>query len=213
MRARRLRPVNVPGRLSLMASQVSDAYATKTRVDPAMWCGTDPCCRRRPNSTCCRLPKKSAIEPWPRPATPPAAFFSGRTQEASSGPSSIFDGVWLAYNEELLAKNHLRGGRHQPEGAATGEFIAIVGPSGCGKSTFMKLTTGLKMPSMGKITHRRPARQRTAENLGHGLPGAVAAALAHHAGQRAAAAGDRGTLPQPVQGPAQGVRGAREASC
>jgi NitT/TauT family transport system ATP-binding protein len=28
-----------------------------------------------------------------------------------------------------------------------GEFIAIVGPSGCGKSTFMKLATGLKMPS------------------------------------------------------------------
>jgi len=32
-----------------------------------------------------------------------------------------------------------------------GEFIAIVGPSGCGKSTFMKLTTGLKMPSKGSI--------------------------------------------------------------
>lgn len=32
-----------------------------------------------------------------------------------------------------------------------GEFIAIVGPSGCGKSTFMKLTTGLKMPSQGQI--------------------------------------------------------------
>ena len=31
------------------------------------------------------------------------------------------------------------------------EFVAIVGPSGCGKSTFMKLTTGLRMPSMGKI--------------------------------------------------------------
>ena len=28
-----------------------------------------------------------------------------------------------------------------------GEFIAIVGPSGCGKSTFMKLATGLRMPS------------------------------------------------------------------
>jgi len=27
-----------------------------------------------------------------------------------------------------------------------------VGPSGCGKSTFMKLTTGLKMPSRGSIT-------------------------------------------------------------
>jgi NitT/TauT family transport system ATP-binding protein len=61
-----------------------------------------------------------------------------------------FDQVWLAYNDELLAKNifavediNLKVRR--------GEFIAIVGPSGCGKSTFMKLTTGLKMPSMGKI--------------------------------------------------------------
>ncbi|MCU0940924.1 MAG: ABC transporter ATP-binding protein [Hydrogenophaga sp.] len=61
-----------------------------------------------------------------------------------------FDEVWLAYNEELLAKNifavediNLKVQR--------GEFIAIVGPSGCGKSTFMKLTTGLKMPSMGRI--------------------------------------------------------------
>jgi NitT/TauT family transport system ATP-binding protein len=32
-----------------------------------------------------------------------------------------------------------------------GEFIAIVGPSGCGKSTFMKLATGLKMPSRGHV--------------------------------------------------------------
>ncbi|MDH4290764.1 MAG: ABC transporter ATP-binding protein, partial [Aquincola sp.] len=32
-----------------------------------------------------------------------------------------------------------------------GEFVAIVGPSGCGKSTFMKLATGLKMPSRGSI--------------------------------------------------------------
>ena len=62
-----------------------------------------------------------------------------------------FDRVWLAYNDDLLAKNifavediNLKVRR--------GEFIAIVGPSGCGKSTFMKLTTGLKMPSMGKIT-------------------------------------------------------------
>lgn len=61
-----------------------------------------------------------------------------------------FEQVWLAYNDELLAKNifavediNLKVRR--------GEFIAIVGPSGCGKSTFMKLTTGLKMPSMGKI--------------------------------------------------------------
>ncbi|MGZ8259648.1 MAG: ABC transporter ATP-binding protein [Caldimonas sp.] len=32
-----------------------------------------------------------------------------------------------------------------------GEFIAIVGPSGCGKSTFMKLATGLRLPSKGTI--------------------------------------------------------------
>jgi NitT/TauT family transport system ATP-binding protein len=61
-----------------------------------------------------------------------------------------FDQVWLAYNDELREKNifavediNLKVQR--------GEFIAIVGPSGCGKSTFMKLTTGLRMPSMGRI--------------------------------------------------------------
>ena len=58
--------------------------------------------------------------------------------------------VWLAYNDELLAQ-----GRFAVEDitlqVGRGEFIAIVGPSGCGKSTFMKLTTGLKMPSRGSI--------------------------------------------------------------
>ena len=39
-----------------------------------------------------------------------------------------------------------------------GEFIAIVGPSGCGKSTFMKLTTGLNMPSRGTVTDRTASR-------------------------------------------------------
>jgi len=61
-----------------------------------------------------------------------------------------FNNVWLAYNEELLAQNHFA-----VEGidlqVREGEFIAIVGPSGCGKSTFMKLTTGLKLPSRGRI--------------------------------------------------------------
>ncbi len=61
-----------------------------------------------------------------------------------------FQNVWLAYNEELLA-----AGQFAVEDITLkvndGEFIAIVGPSGCGKSTFMKLTTGLKMPSKGSI--------------------------------------------------------------
>jgi len=59
--------------------------------------------------------------------------------------------VWLAYNDELLAK-----GQYAVEDISLqicgGEFVAIVGPSGCGKSTFMKLTTGLRMPSKGSVT-------------------------------------------------------------
>jgi len=61
-----------------------------------------------------------------------------------------FRDVWLAYNEQLLADNQFAVEAIDLK-VRQGEFIAIVGPSGCGKSTFMKLTTGLKMPSMGKI--------------------------------------------------------------
>ncbi|MDE2604502.1 MAG: ABC transporter ATP-binding protein [Burkholderiales bacterium] len=61
-----------------------------------------------------------------------------------------FSDVWLAYNDELL-----REGQFAVEAidlqVRLGEFIAIVGPSGCGKSTFMKLATGLKPPSRGRI--------------------------------------------------------------
>ena len=69
---------------------------------------------------------------------------------AAPAPFVDFQGVWLAYNDALLAQ-----GQFAVEditlAAAEGAFIAIVGPSGCGKSTFMKLTTGLKMPSRGSI--------------------------------------------------------------
>ena len=61
-----------------------------------------------------------------------------------------FQDVWLAYNDELLAQNHFAVEDIHLQ-VKQGEFIAIVGPSGCGKSTFMKLTTGLKMPSRGRI--------------------------------------------------------------
>ena len=61
-----------------------------------------------------------------------------------------FQNVWLAYNDELLAKNQFAV-EDISLSVKRGEFIAIVGPSGCGKSTFMKLTTGLKMPSKGSI--------------------------------------------------------------
>ncbi len=61
-----------------------------------------------------------------------------------------FRNVWLAYNDELLAKQQFAVEDISLQ-VGSGEFIAIVGPSGCGKSTFMKLTTGLKMPSKGTI--------------------------------------------------------------
>jgi NitT/TauT family transport system ATP-binding protein len=72
------------------------------------------------------------------------------TAPASDAPFVDFDQVWLAYNEDLLARNVFAVEDINLK-VKQGEFIAIVGPSGCGKSTFMKLTTGLKMPSMGKI--------------------------------------------------------------
>ena len=68
----------------------------------------------------------------------------------AQAPFVEFQDVWLAYNNALS----------QPGSFAVeainltvrkGQFIAIVGPSGCGKSTFMKLTTGLRMPSRGRI--------------------------------------------------------------
>ena len=71
---------------------------------------------------------------------------------SSSVSSSFvnFQDVWLAYNDELLT-----AGQFAVEAidlkVGQGEFIAIVGPSGCGKSTFMKLATGLNMPSKGRI--------------------------------------------------------------
>jgi len=61
-----------------------------------------------------------------------------------------FQDVWLAYTEELRQQQHFAVEAIDLK-VRQGEFIAIVGPSGCGKSTFMKLTTGLKMPSMGTI--------------------------------------------------------------
>ena len=68
----------------------------------------------------------------------------------ASRPFVDFQNVWLAYNDELLAQGNFAVEDISLQ-VGLGEFIAIVGPSGCGKSTFMKLTTGLKMPSKGTI--------------------------------------------------------------
>jgi len=69
----------------------------------------------------------------------------------ASDPAFIdFRDVWLAYNDELLAAGQFAVEAIDLQ-VRQGEFIAIVGPSGCGKSTFMKLATGLRMPSRGRI--------------------------------------------------------------
>ncbi|MDB5895749.1 MAG: nitrate transporter ATP-binding protein [Rhodoferax sp.] len=73
-----------------------------------------------------------------------------RMTSTPQAPFVEFRDVWLAYNDDLLKQNHFAVEAIDLR-VMQGEFIAIVGPSGCGKSTFMKLTTGLKMPSMGKI--------------------------------------------------------------
>ena len=69
---------------------------------------------------------------------------------APAGHFVDFRDVWLAYNEELLAQQHFAVEAINLQ-VQEGAFIAIVGPSGCGKSTFMKLATGLRMPSVGSI--------------------------------------------------------------
>ena len=80
-------------------------------------------------------------------AAVPAASASPGTTD---GNFVDFRNVWLAYNDELLDAGEFAV---EDISLATkpGEFIAIVGPSGCGKSTFMKLATGLKMPSKGTV--------------------------------------------------------------
>jgi NitT/TauT family transport system ATP-binding protein len=61
-------------------------------------------------------------------------------------PLIQLESVWLKYprgNDFAVEDISLK--------VSDGEFIAIVGPSGCGKSTFMKLVSGLRPPTLGKV--------------------------------------------------------------
>ena len=68
-----------------------------------------------------------------------------------------FNGVWLAYNDELAAASHYAVEEISLQ-VDEGEFIAIVGPSGCGTSTVMELATGLEGPRGGGRGGSRESR-------------------------------------------------------
>ena len=84
-------------------------------------------------------------------STRPASAQGGAATAGADPRFVDFQDVWLAYSDELAAN-----GDYAVEditlNTRDGEFIAIVGPSGCGKSTFMKLATGLKRPTKGRVS-------------------------------------------------------------
>ena len=88
----------------------------------------------------------------PQGASAPSGGSAPHIVGERGGPRPFVDfrDVWLAYNDALLSQNQFAVEAIDLQ-VRQGEFIAIVGPSGCGKSTFMKLATGLKMPSRGSI--------------------------------------------------------------
>jgi NitT/TauT family transport system ATP-binding protein len=81
-----------------------------------------------------------------------AASFADAAEPPAAGPLFVdFEDVWLAYSDELAASGDFAV-EDITLRTRDGEFIAIVGPSGCGKSTFMKLATGLKRPTKGRVS-------------------------------------------------------------
>ena len=109
-------------RLCLMATQVSDAFGSRSGSIPPG------------SSTDGFLPAKAERNIFRRrrsdgaAAAAPASSTSARLARLQRGAAG--------QNEFAVEDINLKIG--------DGEFIAIVGPSGCGKSTFMKLATGLK---------------------------------------------------------------------
>src|SRR6218665_1476001 len=128
-----------------------------------MRCGTPAFCPTRRNATSCPASSRHPTIP-PHPTISPLhRSFDGcmrlvfmrllsawaTTSMPATDPCFVdFRDVWLAYGQGLRGPFAVEAIDLQvPQGA----FSAIVGPSGCGKSPFMKLATGLQLPSRGRI--------------------------------------------------------------
>ena len=97
------------------------------------------------------------------------------------------------------------GGHHAADGP--GRIHRHRRPFGLRQEHLHEADHGPEHAQQRQHPHRRPAGDRAAEDQRHGLPGAQPAALAHDAGQRAAAAGDRRALPLELQSQARRIRG------
>ena len=194
-------------RLTLMASQVSDAFNTKSRVNAdAVWSSAYLPSKAALNvlaqevSVATDLSYHFVIDSYSRNKHGgQTAFFMDIDSTTPASPWFVeFQDVWLAYNEELHRQNQFAVEAIDLK-VRQGEFIAIVGPSGCGKSTFMKLATGLKMPSIGKI--RIDGQPVTGPLKISGMAFQASSLLPWRTtlDNVSAAAGNCGALPQPVQ--------------
>lgn len=112
------------------------------------------------------------------------------TATGAAPPFVDFKDVWLASNDELLQAKQFAVEAIDLK-ITRGEFLAIAGPSGCGQVNLHEARHGAEDAVDRPHPHQRPARDRAAKGFRYGVPGAFAAAVAQHARQRAAAAGDR----------------------
>ena len=135
------------------------------------------------------LPAKAGT----RTAMLPAARRDESTAAAdAAAPFVDFQRRLARLQRRAAGARPVRGRGHHAADRATASSSPSSGPSGCGKSTFMKLATGPEACRReGTILIDGQPVTGPLKIVGMAFQAPIAAALAHHARQRAAAAGDR----------------------